>query len=319
MPSVNVLGKDGIIKIFSFSTLEQLKIDIVNNWWDALVGRRFHLRFPDRPTTEITLSSILSHKSDVLLHIHLDKLKRFSKITPDEAIKYAQLKVFTLSCIPKGVQSDFIADIALPDEEIIKKETDYIFDDLQRRIQCLDLDRSVECTMREFISPLLIGAMMTANEKGLKLICEENIEGEFGHGPVDYMMTYKSVNIVLTEAKMENIEAGVAKNICQIVASREQHARYLAKLLGTKRKYDDLLSEMMRVASYGIITTGEEWYFLRYCGTDLIRSERLNLNLNIDLDQTDWERRRKDIEVLLRWILGVIKTQVTIMNNFPTI
>ena len=158
---------------------------------------------------------------------------------------------------------------------------------------------------------------MIAKDIGLKLICEDNIEGEFGNGPVDYVITYNSVNIVLTEAKKENIEAGVVQNICQLVASREQCARNMKILSGKKRKYDELLSEIMRVASYGIITTGDEWYFLRFCGTDLIKSQKLKLN--IELEEAYWAQRKKDIKVLLQWILGVIKTQLTTVNKLPTI
>ena len=249
------------------------------------------------------------------MQINLVKLKGFTKFTAEETISYAKLPLANISGIGKGNQPDFFDVIALPDEEILKKEIEYLFDDLQRRIQCLDMNESAEYTMRELVSPLLIGAIMIAKSESLKMVCEKNIEGELGHGPVDYVITYKLMNIVLTEAKKEKIDDGVIQNICQLVASREQRARDLRQVGGKKRKYDELLSEIIKIPTFGIITTGDEWYFLRYCGTELIKSQKLKLN--IEQGETHWDQRKKDIEVLLQWIVGIIETQVTTMDNMP--
>ena len=108
------------------------------------------------------------------------------------------------------------------DEELLEKEIKYLSTDLQRRIKCLEVDRSVvEYTMRELISPILIGAIMLSDDNHLKLNCERNIDGELGKGPADYVISYKSINIVLTETKEYTMEHGIAKNIAQQVANRE--------------------------------------------------------------------------------------------------
>lgn len=306
--------KQSAVSKFELSTLEQLKIDIVTLWSD-LAGRRFHLQFPDSTTTVTTLDDISDYEGEGPLQINQVKLKGFSKFTPEEAIDYAKLSLISVSAIDVRKQCHFFECVALLDDESLEKETEYLSTDLQRRIKCLDTAQSAEYTMRELISPLLIGAIMLSDDDNLKLSCEQNIEGELGNGPVDYVISFRSINIVLTEAKKEKIELGVIQNIAQQVANREQFARNLTRSCGMKRKYDDVLSEVVRFPSYGIVTTGDEWFFLRFCESNLIKSEKLTLD--IKLGERHDCRRKEDLLVLLRWIVGIIKTQVTNINDLP--
>ena len=113
---------------------------------------------------------------------------------------------------------------------------------------------------------------------------------ELGYGPVDYVISFKSINIVLTEAQKEKVGIGVAQNIAQQIAI--ERARKLCNVVGGKRKYDDLLSEIAKVPTNGTITTGDEWLFLLYCGIDLIKSEKLALDIKegVDHESTDGEK-----------------------------
>ena len=84
-----------------------------------------------------------------------------------------------------------------------------------------------------------------------------------------------------------------------------------------KRKYDDILSDIATVPAYGIVTTGDQWLFFQCNGNIVIKSEKLTLD--IQEGEMHEDRRKKDLDILLRWIVGIIKTHMTIVNNFSAI
>ena len=81
---------------------------------------------------------------------------------------------------------------------------------------------SNECSVREYIGPLLIGALLLL-EGVAKLQVEKTKSGSLGNGSVDYVMIYRKFCIVLTKAKKLQVSEGVAQNIAQLVASREAY------------------------------------------------------------------------------------------------
>ena len=60
--------------------------------------------------------------------------------------------------------------------------------------------------------------------------------------------------VYLAEAKKNDVDAGIAQNIAQIIASREA---YIASVFGNE------ISVLDNIASSGLITTGEKWIFTR--------------------------------------------------------
>ena len=88
-----------------------------------------------------------------------------------------------------GNQRDIFDNIALPDTESLEKGTDHLFDDLQRRTQCLDMnENAAKYTIRELSSPILIAAMTISKSTSEKNICEKYVDDELGYGPVDYVI-----------------------------------------------------------------------------------------------------------------------------------
>lgn len=73
-------------------------------------------------------------------------------------------------------------------------EVTYVQNDLNRRISAVNVVNASEYTMREFISPILISALRLV--EGVTMMCEKSIVGRFGHGPVDYALSYQWLNIV---------------------------------------------------------------------------------------------------------------------------
>jgi hypothetical protein len=82
--------------------------------------------------------------------------------------------------------------------------------------------------MREFISAILVSALRlvliflknTRNSGRLSLICEKIVVGLHAHGPVDYVVVFDYLDIILTEAKKLEISQGVIQNLLQQSISR---------------------------------------------------------------------------------------------------
>jgi hypothetical protein len=177
--------------------------------------------------------------------------------------------------------------------------------------------------MREFISPVLVGGILLGGG-GLKLVSEKRIQGGWGSGPVDYVAVYKHFDIILTEAKKEDVVGGIRQNIAQQVAGREHFARttVLSESGGAtdlKRKYDDILSDIEDVPSCGIVTTGDEWIFLSYThkaeGYRLVKS--VTYPLSICSIATE-DLRRSQLQCLLLKIGGVLRRQMDAVDYFHT-
>eukprot|EP01038_Epipyxis_sp_PR26KG_P016920 gene16920-23222_t len=124
-----------------------------------------------------------------------------------------------------------------------------------------DISTNSEASVREFISPVLVLAGLIAKKFSMK--AEKRITGSMGNGPLDYTYIYKDIDTAISEAKEDNIIAGVAQNIAQLVASREdflfQHASEHTNK--NKRKYRDYAGDIADIPSTGIVTTGENGYF----------------------------------------------------------
>ena len=184
-----------------------------------MVGRKFVLQLAKGEDGDI-FSDISQLREGKLVYLKLVR-KGFSKMSDDP--KWKEIV---------KVPSDF-PELSV-DEVTLTKEELFVFNDLQRRIVYFDQAETSEYTMREFISPILLGALAiydALNPKKddlLQLVCEKKVSGEIGTGPVDYVVTYRKMNIVLTEAKREKILSGIQQNIRQQEASRQQYVRELA-------------------------------------------------------------------------------------------
>lgn len=110
----------------------------------------------------------------------------------------------------------FIRGMIMPPkvENAIEDQVNLIQQELLRRSGKISLSSHVtEYTKREFISPVLVGCLHLL--KDVTMVCEKKIIGTFGNGPVDYVLMYKSLHILLTEAKKGDIEGGVMQNLVQ--------------------------------------------------------------------------------------------------------
>lgn len=112
-----------------------MNIDIVTEW-DYLAGSRFHLRIPDIPVLEVSISNICQHRGDAPLQITLQSEGTYGIY----CFKYAPLRRANIAHINEGNQRDSFEDIVQPDDKFVKKGTEYLFDVLERRKRCLGIN-----------------------------------------------------------------------------------------------------------------------------------------------------------------------------------
>jgi hypothetical protein len=260
--------------------------EIVKKNWIQFEQMKFTLMYEDC----LLESAIFSLPPDAKVKVN-NICKGFSEFSENEALAYA-------ATLNLQINENMFRDGTISSDTTINT----IAQELERRIVAFDLYKAAECTMREFIGPLLVGAVVLNTE--VKMVAENKIIGSLGNGPVDYTLIYKEFNICIVEAKKEAIEQGVAQNIAQLVASREEYCHRF------KRKAEDICN----VPSSGIVSTGEDWIFMRYMYEDgewnLYRSNVRKITLeegkSISLEQ---------IEEVLKKIMGMIETETSAIDS----
>lgn len=231
--------------------------------------------------------------------------------------------------------SEFASDSTIPDARY-DAACEEVCAELHRRIRVLDLEQSSEYTMRELISPVLIGALCLVdddnnggNERRVRLICEKLISGTSGHGPVDYVLSYLNVYIVVGEAKHKELLEGLYQNLVQQRNAMESLADKMlgSSTVGEKRSRDffDKLAALQDLGTCGITSTGKEWMFSRTerhptdsSKTIVHKSPSYALTASpTSTDPTQLAALRTQVCVLLRKIVHMIFTQKKAVNDHP--
>jgi len=114
---------------------------------------------------------------------------------------------------------------------------------------------SNEATARNYINPIIVEAVSAVQEThaSVRLAVEEQSDGSKGYGRFDYVILCEELAVVVTEAKMVEVQNGIAQNIAQLHTVVEE---------SKKRKRSD--GTPIVKAVYGIVTTGNEWRFLSW-------------------------------------------------------
>jgi hypothetical protein len=248
--------------------------------------------------------------------------KGFSALNESEVLTEILNSTFTKAQpIPErdaefSVKCEFLAEGAL-DAEVQR-----VVDEIGIRIAVFDRTNASECTMREFISPILIGAVkLMQNQKKkqylLQLICELPVAGLLCSGPVDYSIIYDKLSIILTEAKSRDIKKGLIQNLAQQRAALEFTTNFLIASFGAKRKLEfaEKFPEIAKHPSFGIVTTGEKWVFTKCVydatstKTSIVQSSVTEVSLAEEHDRTGAIRK------LLSTIAAIIHSQMQNVND----
>lgn len=250
-------------------------------------------------------------------------LTGFSKVSKERATGELGVVLDDFDC--QHIKSINIIKPDFIEDDLIVATSKVIAQDLLVRMKVLHCNITSEYTKREFISPILIYAVQLVvdrlksenNTKPLLLVCEKEILGKRFHGPVDYSLMYEIVDIVLTEAKRVDLEFGILQNLLQQHASQEFLANAFVNENVTGKRFreeaESHYSEISRMPTYGIVSTGESWTFLKFYhqpSKAIYRSEVYHLNLQFRYASEHVETFVESIAVLLRFIIGIIYDQI---------
>lgn len=214
--------------------------------------------------------------------------------------------------IPENIVSS--ADVKLESKEVARG--------IMRRAEVINRKIASEYSMREFISPVLIGVtkLILKYLKGhqmstsLSLQCEKQLIGRLAHGPADFVLTYDFLDIISTEAKEQDMKEGIIQNLLQQRASLEFLSNTIldGALTGRKRKerFDEIFNDVASVPTCGIVSTGEKWLFtvcdrLPDGKTRVTQSKEISLKL----DGSEKELTTS-LEVLLSEIANLVHRQI---------
>ena len=159
----------------------------------------------------------------------------FSYLTKNEFLVYANIPVLC------NILDSAFVSYEPRDTEILEKEVDHLYHELQRRATIFTLCSTSEYTMREFISPFLVSSALIA--ENIQLLCEKNILGSRANGKLDYLAYYKRFVICVTEAQEIELERGMGQTIAQMKACREAFEAQLSfEKTRSKRKFPEVMS-----------------------------------------------------------------------------
>ena len=246
--------------------------------------------------TDDMLSLYLGPSDDRLLFYIESISKGFHAFTLAEALSDAgatgEYPITDNSKFPIAAYDD--------DDDVIKPYLEHAFVDAKWRRDLYGPIENAqsETTVRELIGPILVAAAKIATD--IKLVCEKPIMGSRGNGPVDYAAVYKDYNVVITEAKKNDVTSGLGQNIAQIKAGRED---YLRRVLG-KRKIEDTAFDITTVPCFGAVSTAEKWVFTLLSGRTVYCSRAFAVIFSC----SDAELRSSMYDVI-RQVVGILQAQ----------
>ena len=246
----------------------------------------------------------IESEAQLAVHLLADKISLliesdclgFSDFTLPRALAYAG--------VSEAITNDSKFPVATYDDSDIEinEVLEHAFRDVKYKIPIfgpIEYAQS-ETTIRELIGPMLVAAAGIA--KKIRLQCEMWITGRKGTGPVDYAAIYNTFSVMITEAKKNDVPAGLRQNIAQIVAGRDV---YIHKILG-KRKLDDAALDVDSIPSFGVVSTADKWIFTLFEGHALYCSRTFSLVLS---GESKDEGLRSDIHAVIRRLVGILQAQ----------
>jgi hypothetical protein len=82
---------------------------------------------------------------------------------------------------------------------------------------------SNEATARNYINPFMVDAVAKVRSKypSTRLVVEEDFDGSRGYGRLDYIIYCRDLAILISEAKMIEIQKGIAQILVQLHTAAE--------------------------------------------------------------------------------------------------
>jgi hypothetical protein len=117
-------------------------------------------------------------------------------------------------------------------------EVGTVLRELQRRYASYgDIGAANDATRLEYISPVLISVVQLFPHfpgSGLSLQLGRRTSGETARVPVDFLYVYKKIQILVTEAKKDNLEQGIAQNVAQLRSAQQVSVVHRLSLINNR-------------------------------------------------------------------------------------
>lgn len=190
----------------------------------------------------------------------------------------------------------------------------------------------LEISQRDFISPILVAAVLvarvlgpeapaTARDKDLLLQPEYHIIGSEAWGPIDYVIYFCRLVLIVAEAKRHNLDQAWGQLVMEISASRDSLMRRLGH--NNKKRNNWQVTEMEKLPTLAILCQADQYRLVRYepqtsrQQASLVQSHPFYIPLSVN---TSVGALREAVEALVRGVAYVIVQQMqsyveAIVNN----
>ena len=118
---------------------------------------------------------------------------------------------------------------------------------------------------------------------------------------------------MIMEAKKDNVDDGISQNIAQLVSSREDYVR---KVLGVKRKIEEMTPAISSVPSFGTVSTARDWIFTLLEGSTVYRTRTFTISFSSPNE--DGSVLRSELNMVIRQLVGLLETQKVAVDNNDT-
>lgn len=246
--------------------------------------------------------------ADLTFYIE-NNCKGFSEFTIPDALRYAG----ALGDEPILDDEKFNLSDFKKEDELVKKILEHAVADIMCKLPIFGPIESAqnEASVRELIGPVLVAAARIS--MNIRIVSEKQITGSMGNGPVDYDMIYKDFNIVITEAKKEDMKKGLGQNIAQLVGGREDYLVRKETFIPNKKRslpvseYQPLIAD---IPSCGIVSTANTWVFLRYSRAGTHPVVYRSNAFEIPLGHSTTEGKVMDaMTIVVRILVEILRTQ----------
>lgn len=258
----------------------------ISTMWPEFKAVSFGIFLND---TELTADEVVLYDGASLQVVN--HCKEFARYDEEDVLNYAGVTDVVVN------DDVFHTSVAVREGDISCTK-----EELTRRLAVCDIYQQGELTMREFITPVLVNALVAAPH--VKLVAAKMVTGRKARGSVDYMLTYRDFPMCVTVCRREAIDRSVIQNIAQLIASREA---FCHRNKCVKEDLED-------VPSSGIVSTGEDWIFVRYLKQSteylLFRSKAFKLTLD--------EHRplsRDQVGMVLARVVGMVEFQIAAIDS----
>jgi len=110
-------------------------------------------------------------------------------------------------------------------EEIPSDELKFFVDSIKNTLGAFNNHISTnEATIREYVSIFMKTAVVYVKNSinpSAQLSVEVDLDGSRAYGPVDYLVKLNDKEVLINEAKVEDISKGIAQNIMQLHTAKE--------------------------------------------------------------------------------------------------